>query len=334
MAVPEKLRFQIKYPEISIGDEAFKRTIQFAQRAIADVYPAQKYPVMAQRPGRDIPLDRIQIRPLDEMRQLQQTHKPSDEILLYRAVILAGLPEEEVKSRVYPTFGDYRYYLDPTSLDGPHLYMAKEAVDPLFSNEPVDRTRAAIRLGFEYIVASLEALMEPQMVAPNLNPLVRTLARDTLAELLEEIAKSPSVNREVLPQVQDMIGGLLDDDREAQRVRFIASGAKFMVLLPGQTLLTAEFGTGFNFDVGVQLFLTLPVTQRFVALMEANYMTGNMKHPILAEDRLRAQTIQSMLGVLGFKERDRALDAYLNSDLPFHIIASDNPKVDIRPYTR
>lgn len=332
MANPDRLKFNIKFPEVARGEAAFTKTIQLAKRAITDYYPPQEHPIMAERQDRIIPLERITIEPLEQVRQLEQLHKSADDIVLYRAVISAGLPEEEAKKRLYSTLVDAKYYLDLVSSDTPSLHIAQEAIDLLSSPKPEERTETAIRLGQDYIYAVFKSLPQPQPVAANVHSLIRVLAKDCLVELLTDVAKNPNVNKAVLEKVRDMMFGLLENNREGERPQFTAYGGRFMVLFPGQTITTAEFGTGFEFDIAVRCFLAVPVIQKFLDLMQANLMTNNIRYYVPSEAVKRASNSQSKLKDLDLRNRDTALDLYCTSDLPFHVIASDNPRLDIQQF--
>lgn len=331
MTSADRPKFQITFSGAPKGEAAFVKAIEFAQRAFSETYPTGRYSIMGERQDRIIPLDMILVKPLDEMRQLQEVHKPSDDILLYRAVILAGLPEDEAKKKLYQTYADVPYYLDVSSSDRPYLHIAREAVEPLFLDDPTERAKAAIKLGAYYLSAVCEGLSNPQPVADNIRGLVRILAKDALLNLMDDFKEYQSVNGGVLAQAQDMVFSLLEEDRQSQRAEFVASGAKFAVVLPGQSLVTAEFATGVEFDEGVQCYLAVPVGKRFSELIEANFKPG-LRFPVPQQDYQRARYIQSMLAAVGLRSRDEVLQAYASSDLPFHIIGSDNPRLNIQQY--
>lgn len=329
----EKTRYSIKPPDVPSGSKAFDIAIEYSRRAIREVY--DRYPFMAKRLPALIPDDRIHILPKNEVHKLEQEHKPKDDILLYRALILAGLSDEQAEQRLYPTSNNWPFYLAQTGK--PELYIVEESLRDLSAQDPSDRREGLIRVGQYYIEAGFQALVEPQDVPPNLHDLARLVLKDHLEfSFLENIRRSvkTGLNENLLEQVKEMIHGLLDSKKEGEVPRIVVLGGRFKLLLPGQSLVTAEFGTGELFDLETRSFIMLPVVAKLIGLLENNLIitNGHTRYRVPDILRTRSSAGQRRLASIGLEERGEIVEDYLTSGLLFRVLAVKGFGTELRQF--
>ena len=275
---------------------------------------------MQERQTRIASADRAHLQPAQKIVELEEQIKPPDSILAYRALIEAGLPEQEARKRLYHTLLGAKFFVDLASAT-PQLYFPKEQFEGLFSENPLKRSDAAMHLGLSYIYASLSMLIDPQEVASNIHPLVKLIAMECLTDhLLPEIKReSPNVDIEM---VKDTLFAALSKDSEEEKPHFAAAGGRFLVLFPNQTQTTAEFATGNEFDAQIQAFLVIPIIQKFIDLMGANFMTSGARYRVPEAAITRAFHAKNKLDSIDMKVQGEILDGHLNSDLPFLFLAA------------
>ncbi len=271
--------------------------------------------------------DRVHFMPNQQITKLEEKIKPANSILAYIVLLDAGVPEQEARKRLYQTLRGAKFFVD-LEKEIPEAYFPKEQFEGLFSEKPIERSDAVMDLGLSYIYASFSMLIKPQNVAPNIHPLVKLIAKESLSDyLLPEIKKdSPDVDME---KVKDTIFAALDKGGEDEKPRFVASGGRFIVLLPNQTLTTAEFATGNEFDAQIRSFLVAPIIQRFIDLMVDNLMTSGGRYKVPLSVLQKAGYAKNKLDQVDLKKREEVLEMYLNSDAVFHFLASNNQRLII-----
>lgn len=152
------------------------------------------------------------------------------------------------------------------------------------------------------------------------------MAKECLAyHLLPDIKKESPVTD--IEKVRNIIFAALDKDGQDEKPRFVASGGRILALLPGQTLTTAEFSTGNEFNAQIRAFLAIPIIQKFIDLMGNNFMTSGARYKVPSSALQRADLAKTKLSINGLNERGDVLESYFNSDILFLFLASHNQRL-------
>lgn len=330
MTRPIEKRIHITLPETPKGEPLIKRVLELSMRALTETYPILLDPPFSDKiPTRD----RICFSSLDEIRKQQEEDKPSSTSkLLFLGMELAGIPKPAIKEKYHPLDKDYPVYWNLDS-EKPTMYFSDEVRANLDSPDPDIRRTKALNFGITLIRETLEMLPVPQKLtcqAEWKEMIGIDLADGFFTSLEREFTQQIDPGKfAILKESADELPAL---DPKAQAV---SCGAIVSLLFDGQTLNTAEYNMGSQFQDGIINYLATDVIQEFFTLMKKAQITPgstrladflvNVLEP--SEANLFAVKILRDMQLVDFRNKKELLELYLNSDLPtcYH----ESPKQDL-----
>lgn len=319
-----KETFQIKKPEIPMGEEGKVKVVEVVDNSLLSALPLHDYQ------GRFLKPSAIVAATLPEMIRMEEEDKPMEEILLARALLLAGVPEEYLRSLCYAVSQEAPFYVRNQFSQDPQLFFWEEHLAKFSSKDPTDRFDAALLLGRPLIHINLNLIVDSFDIPDNLRAHTRLLMKDYLDNILlgrMRVKFANIADQKKIDDASDMIKSLMDDETPLSKPRFVSAGGAMKLVLFGQTLKTAEYTMGIDFHTDTYCYLSQPVLQKFLDSI-AWYNRGFRRPIPPSQVAEKANRVRPILVMLGLNSREQTVDPYQRSELQLLYVQSDHPKVN------
>lgn len=255
-----------------------------------------------------------------------------EQILLSRALLLVGLPEDYLRSLCYVVSPDSPFYVRNQFPQNPQLFFSDELLAKFSSDDPNQRFQAGLKLGRPLNQINLNLAADIVDVPSNIRAHTRVLMKDYLDHILLRKMKvkfAGRVDPRKIDDASDMIKSLMDDETLMEQPRFVAIGGTIRLILPGQELITSEYQMGTEFHTDTYCYISYLALRRFLdytVIYNRGFMEANFPSQVME----RASKVKPVLAMLGLGDREATADCFLHSELQFRYMQSDHPKIN--PY--
>ncbi len=305
MSVDRKINFS--WPEFPKGEEGVAKVIELVNNAMFSTNPS------FESNADHLITNSSQINNLLPHELNAKIVKTLEERIIFSLFQRLGIPDETLR-RIY--FPGERINLIHCEHDQPQpqLYINQSLTDGLDIEDRNKRVLAALKLGGLLIETNFNLLVEPADVPDNLRQGAgRIIRRYLYGDLLMGMAST--FGDQVDPIAFEAVAGIVNSIEN----RLVMNGGMLCLVLPHQTVDTAEVSIGEDSHSDLTLYFAKPTIEKFMASVKKAGFTKGVRITLPLEVRTASDRIVRF-AALNNNTLDNMYESFRKSQLPLVLI--------------